>query len=195
MTPQTAENRQKNIIDERIKPDAKLSAHTNKELQDPNFSNNPIIRTGLSYINDKSNAIVDRIVIALLMAYGLRISEVLNIRYNDITPQGTILIHGSKGSENRFISGMQFSKYIVSHALSFTTHLRYRNRWYYYRLFKRIGIYKKMTGNTNFSVTHAFRYEFIKQLQGMTKDINETGKIIGHKNTNNTKRYDQKTKK
>ena len=193
MEDQAKYNRVTNVIKQGKEADLKLSAQTNKLLQPVNDQFTTVLTTAKKFIADRNNFYVDRVVMLLLMAYGLRIGEVLGIRLQDIRPTGTILIKASKGSDDRLISGLQFSEYIYKNRLSFTTHLRQRNRWYYYRLFKRLGIYRQMTGNENTSVTHVFRYQFVAEVKELTGSTETTQNIIGHKSLKNTKRYENKS--
>ena len=186
-------NRISNIMKRAPKPDSNCSAQTNKLLQVQSDQFTAVLNRGKRFIADEKNHIIDRIVMLLLLAYGLRISEVLNIRKGDINSTGTIIVRGKKGSDDRLISALQFSEWIYKNRLSFTSILEYRNRWYYYRLFKRLDIHKQMTGNKNTSVTHVFRYAFVADVKAMTGDTDKTAKIVGHKNRLNTKRYEEKT--
>lgn len=153
------------------------------------------IKIASEFVANEKNYIIDRIVIQLLLANGIRISEVLNIKSSDIAHDGSILIHSKKGSDVRYISGSIFSKWLADNPVYFASNLKFNNRFYYYRLFKRIGLQQVMSGNTNASVTHLFRYAFIANLQKMTKNIEDTGTIVGHKNKANTKRYNSKSNK
>ncbi len=146
------------------------------------------------YIANKKNNIIDRVVIQLLMSNGLRISEVLHISGSDITPDGSILIRSKKGSELRYVSAMQFSSWLGNNRLFFASQVAYRNRWYYYRLFKRIGLDMRISGNSNNAVTHLFRYAFIERVNQLSGSSESTAKIVGHKNPANTKRYLNKSK-
>jgi len=147
------------------------------------------------FIADEKNYIIDRIVIQLLISSGLRISEVLSISGQDVASDGSILIHGKKGSDVRYVSAMQFSQWLGANPVYFANQIRYRNRFFYYRLFKRLGISRIMSGNKNNSVTHLFRYAFVERIKNMSGNLEETAQIIGHKNPANTKRYSSKTTK
>lgn len=187
-------NRVTNIDKFKVKSVVTVSAQNNKLLYSGNNMFTSVISTGRAFVLNEKHFIIDRIVILLLMAYGLRISEVLSIRESDIKPSGTIFIRGKKGSNDRLVSGLQFSEWLFKHRVSFVSLLQHRNRWFYYRLFKRLGIYKTMTGNKNASVTHLFRYQFIHEMQEATGNIDSTQNIVGHRLVKNTKRYEKKIK-
>lgn len=188
-------NAENNIIRQTTKSDPKLSAHYNRPLQLESKTFQRVMAIASGYVNNPENYIIDRICMMLISAYGLRISEVLNIQSFDISTDGTILIRSKKGSDPRLVSGLQFSKWLSKNRLFFASQMRFRNRWFYYRLFKRLGISEKMTGNVNSSVTHVFRYAFIDKMQQITGDIETTGKVIGHVSSKNTQRYEKKSKK
>lgn len=194
MKPKKTKLHTQNIIAHRCKSDADLLAQSTTSLQEQSKEFQAIFDAASRFISNSKNFIIDRIVMQILVAYGLRISEAISIQAQDISTDGTILIRSKKGSQPRLISGLQFSKWLADNRLFFSSQVRYRNRWYYYRLFKRLGIYKKMTGNMNNSTTHVFRYAFVQKVQAMTKEIETTGKIIGHVNKKNTENYGKKIK-
>lgn len=150
------------------------------------------IKIASDYLADPKNYIIDKIVIQLLLTNGLRISEVLNITNSDIATDGSILIHSKKGSNIRYVSAGRFSDWIGKNPIYFCSQLKNFNRFYYYRLFKKIGLAQVLGNNRNASVTHLFRYAFIDKINSMTKNINDTALIVGHKNSKNTLRYEKK---
>lgn len=165
------------------------------QLQSGSIDFTPYVKAGLNFISNPENFIIDRIVIKLLLAYGLRISEILSINPANIKTDGSIYISGKKGSQPRLINPAEFASWVAKNPVFLCNMLAMRNRQYYWRLFNRIGISALMPGNVHRSVTHLFRYNFITEIQKISGDINETGVIIGHKNPANTKRYEQKTHK
>lgn len=194
MKPKKTKLHTQNIIGHQCKADAKLSAQNTKPLQNQCSGFDAVLLAAASYISNSNNYIIDRLVVQILVAYGLRISEVLSIKSTDISKDGTIIIRPFKGSQPRFISALQFSEWLSDNRLFFESQIRYRNRWYYYRLFKRLGIYKKMTGNVNYSTTHVFRYAFIAKIKALSADLETSACIIGHKNKKNTEIYEKKSK-
>lgn len=122
--------------------------------------------------NDISH--VEKAVIELQYLYALRIQEVLDIDYYDIYPGGQILIKSEKGSNNRIVVPVLFRESWYGKTGMDLPLSRIYNRFYFYRLYKKLGFYAKFKGNENYSVTHFFRHELIEQLQksGMsTEDI------------------------
>jgi len=129
-------------------------------------------------------------VIELLMFYGLRISEVLRIGFTDVLPNGYIRIRGSKNSNDRMIYPSKNSAYwqnILKYNLPIN---RDYSRFYFYRLFKRLGIYERFQGRKNTSVTHYFRQQLMRDFQTGKIDINLRQQFIGHKSPKSTKHYE-----
>lgn len=147
------------------------------------------IKAATEFVKNEKNYIIDRIVIRLLISSGLRISEVLSLKAFDIAADGSILIRSKKGSNIRYISGMEFSSFLGINAVWFCSELSCRNRWHYYRLIKRLGISVVVSGNSNASVTHLFRYAFVERIIGLSGSVEESAQIVGHKNKKNTGRY------
>jgi hypothetical protein len=66
------------------------------------------------------------------------------------------------------------------------------SRFYFYRLFKRIGLYGKFGSNDNNSVTHYFRHLQGLDVQNSFNDWALTASALGHKNEKSTIYYGQK---
>lgn len=184
-----------NTVKLRANSNLKRSAQTDIKCALGGGQYEKFLQTGIDFVSNSKNCIIDRIVIMLLYTYGLRISEVLSIRFNDISETGTILIHPKKGSEVRLVSGHIFTDWILKHKGLLNSGLENRNRWYYYRLFKKLGITKKMVGNENYATTHVFRYMFVAEIKKRSGDSLTTQKIVGHKSQKSTVLYENKIKK
>ncbi|HSH51375.1 MAG TPA: tyrosine-type recombinase/integrase [Bacteroidales bacterium] len=134
-------------------------------------------------------------IIELQMLYGLRISEVLSIQFNDIAYDGSILIHGKKGSSDRYVHPLKFVDYWRYFRNNRLTIPSYCNRYYFYRLYKKKGIYLTMRGNKKSSVTHFVRYLYIAKMLNENIDIDIIKKVVGHKSINSTISYVSKLQK
>ena len=64
------------------------------------------------------------------------------------------------------------------------------SRFYYYRLFKRLGLYEKFNGNVNNSVTHYFRHKLLSSFKSEEIEIETRQNFIGHKSKKSTKYYE-----
>lgn len=134
-------------------------------------------------------SVVDKAVIELLYLYGLRISEVLAIRSNDIQGTGLIRVPGTKGSRTRYVMPVNFLPFWLSHYRPMLPLSRDYTRFYFYRLFKKIGFYSLAPGRQNFSVTHHFRRQVLVSLkaEGYTND--ELTAFIGHRSKKSISYY------
>jgi len=146
----------------------------------------------LSGILSGKNSLVgeyEKAVIELQFLYGLRISEVLNIHYSDILPNGSIRIKGLKNSNNRIVFPIQMRSFWFRFLMSESIPPRSYNRFYFYRLYKKLGLYQLSSSNQNASVTHMLRYTYIAQLLEAGETIDSIRQLIGHKNINSTIHY------
>lgn len=142
----------------------------------------------LSELKAKTD-LVDYSVILLLHYFGLRISEVLSIRKDDILEGCLIRIRTLKGGANRLVSGQCSVEYWSKVGLYGLSDHTQRGRFYYYRLFKRLNIYSHFVGNKRNSVTHSLRHEFVLRLLRNGLEYEEIKTIIGHTSVKNTKIY------
>lgn len=130
----------------------------------------------------------------IMIAYGLRISEVLSIRGTDIDDMCNIYIKGLKGSGNRIISPVQsrafFQKHIGKRCLVFDC----INRFWVYREYKKLGIYEKMSNGYKNSVCHLPRHLLIRYLHASGKELEDIRKFISHESTGSTEYYTGKKK-
>lgn len=128
-------------------------------------------------------------LILLILCHGIRVSELLCIVGKDILTDGTVKIRGLKGSNDRIIEPYYFRKQISGLSGS-NFHLgACFSRWWFYRYFKKRGIYIKFKSGQNASVTHVGRVLYAKKIQGFTKDKELTKRSLGHKNIKNTEIY------
>lgn len=131
----------------------------------------------------------DKAVIELMYLYGLRISEVLSIKSTDVSTIGHIKIRSKKGSNFRVITSLYFPSYW---SLEFRLSLPlsdYYSRFYFYRLFKKMGYYQKLSGHNNFSVTHYFRHRLVTDLKSQGFSLQDIKDFLGHKSIKSTEYY------
>ena len=132
---------------------------------------------------------LDKVLIDLLYTNGLRISEVLQLKSSDIDARGNVFVKGLKGSNDRLCQ-CTYMKSELLYLRSTNSHLfSYTNRFYYYRLFKKLGLYIVYDSNENKAVTHSLRHSYIYSLQNITNNIESTAQIVGHKNSKSTTHY------
>ncbi len=133
-------------------------------------------------------------VAALMFEHGLRISEVLRIEKKDISPSGHIRIKGLKGSHSRVVlAGTLRTFWTNSPDYMFPIGDTY-SRFYFYRWFRKMGVYKIFGDNKKYSVTHLFRHALALQFKEDFNDTQLTQKYLGHKNIKSTEHYEKKAR-
>lgn len=132
------------------------------------------------------------LIMKLQEDYGLRISEVLNINGLDISVKGKLKINAAKGSEDRIVQLSGDLLTLITYAGSNIKVFNGISRQSVWRYYRKLGFVKVFKDSVNQSVTHQFRYEYLTDLKNITNDIELRQRSIGHKNLNNTKRYEQK---
>jgi hypothetical protein len=122
--------------------------------------------------------------------YGLRVSEMLEIKGVDLMNGNRVKIRGLKHSNNRII----VSKLLHDHFKS-CKGLNIRlfdsfSRWFIYREYKKVGLSMSVKSSSRNVVTHLFRHLAIKDLKAYNTDTEDSRNFIGHKNGANTQRYE-----
>lgn len=130
-----------------------------------------------------------QVIVELQLLYGLRITEVLSIGAIDIARNGLIFVRGKKGSQDRYIYSQRFSNYVMFCKVNNVARLCDYSRFYFYRLYKKLGLYFKFPGYENNSVTHFFRHALLLQQKADGISTENSKKFIGHKSINSTKIY------
>jgi len=166
-----------------------LGAHTAKLLQARNNEIEEICKNLFNRPVVKLLPIGVQVIIELQMLYGLRITEVLSIGAMSIMRNGLIHVHGKKGSQDRYIYSQRFNNYVIFCKINNVAYLCDYSRFYFYRLYKKLGIYYKFAGNDKNSVTHFFRHSILnaQKIEGM--EIEDSQKFIGHKSIRSTRIY------
>lgn len=129
------------------------------------------------------------IVGRLQLLYGLRISEILDIRGCDIDRLGRIVVLGKKGSSPRLVVDNQDVDWWIAQKGLGTNEVFGFNRFYVYRIYNQCGIVHSMAGKKHKVVTHYCRHLYVKSMQQSTNDIEITKHLTGHKAVGNTKKY------
>lgn len=132
---------------------------------------------------------LEKAVIRLMEAHGLRISEVLNITPYDIAKNGTIKIKALKGSNNRLLAYSPEWQYLVKNRQNLPLIKAGYSRFYFYRLFKTLGIYSKIGQRSNNSVTHYFRHKIAADLRQSNFTPEDISLNLGHKKQSNSEHY------
>lgn len=112
-------------------------------------------------------------LLELQMLYGLRVSEALKLAPCDYVGHGVFRAKTDKGGKNRMIRIVYNMDYIRSGIIYKLPLIDRYNRFYVYRVYKKIGIFKRYNSNKYQSVTHFFRHEIVKEMKRKNID-NET---------------------
>ncbi len=133
---------------------------------------------------------VVRAVLEVLFLNGARISEVLKATGKNITPQGNIIVKGSKGSSDRLL--------VVSYHRDFW--LRWKNnneclgdvfsRFFFYRYFRKLGLSMSVRGSSRSVVTHSLRHLLVQSGMKVEETKEILSKYIGHKSIKSIEYYE-----
>lgn len=147
-------------------------------------------------LEDKNVSDIVIAYIALQFQAGLRISDLLNINYSNVSSNLDVVIKQGKGSESLIISPIfkrDIWRKIRENKLSLPGNY---SRFWFYKFYRKIGlVYQNGTGR-NDSVTHSARKIRAKQLYDLDGDIEVAKLALGHKSKKSTKYYvDEKFRK
>lgn len=140
-------------------------------------------------LQDQNLPLFLKAFILLLLCNGLRISELIQIKGLDVAPDGTVLIRSLKNSDNRFVQPIYFRNYFINLSGQPIYPLADFSRFYFYRLFKKKGIYIQHRDKSKTSVTHAARELYLKNLYALSQDTETVQRAIGHRNIKSTESY------
>ena len=127
--------------------------------------------------------------ISLQFTAGLRISDLLKINYSNITPNLLIAIAQSKGSNVLNVQPVFYRdiwRLIRDNKLS---PMSAYNRFWFYKLYKRLGIVLNNGAGRNNSVTHAPRKLLAQELYANDNNLETAKNALGHKDERSTLYY------
>jgi len=161
-----------------------------------------VVNTGLTQIDaivlqcmdNNSLSFTDKLMIDLLYTNGCRVSEILQIHSKNIRVDGSIFIHGLKGSNDRIIHSTYFSVQLMQMRLNNCFVFMDISRFYYHRLFVKLGLYSSFSTSEKRAVTHVLRHNYIAKIQAEFKDLNLTNRSTGQKSISSTLHYTKKNK-
>jgi len=133
--------------------------------------------------------LADKAIIELMYVYGLRISEVLDIHLYDVMTSGLIRIRSKKGSRMRYVMPVYFISFWQVRDRNILPISNFYNRFYMYRVFKKLGYYSKHPGNTNFSVTHYFRHRCVSEMVQAGYTAHSISEFLGHRSAKTIQYY------
>jgi len=131
-------------------------------------------------------------LVGLMSASGCRVSEALQVKVKDISLNGRVKITGSKGSYSRIVTIVEDRDYFIRCKHSCIDPFQGLDRFFVYRMFKKLGIVLTFKDSSRNAVTHAFRHLAIQDSQTISESIDTTQLYIGHKNVKSTQHYGRK---
>lgn len=124
-----------------------------------------------------------------MAASGCRISEALDIRHWEISSNGSVLLRGKKGSDNRWIAPNDSKAYLLKCKSLDQDPFSSLNVYSARRHLIRAGVYIQKSGRKNLTMTGIFRELFAKEVRSINLGDIEVSKFIGHKSNSNAKFY------
>ena len=119
------------------------------------------------YYNYSRNILVNndmKLLIELQLFFGLRVSEALGLTPGSYKGNGMFTVVTLKKNEDRIITIKHNIKELERNYINILPLKDRYTRYYVYRLYKKLGIYKKYNNNTYYSVTHYFRHKIVQHL-------------------------------
>ena len=129
------------------------------------------------------------LILCIQLAGGLRISEVLNIRPNDIDGLGNIRINASKGGNSRIVTCLESAEYLLWCRKNSVYPFADYNRFYIYRIYKKYNLMVQPVNSSRKAVTHAIRHIQATAARTANFDNSLISNKLGHKNPNTQKHY------
>jgi len=153
------------------------------------------IETSIANVRNANIPDIEKLLICCLIRNGLRVSEICDTSLITLINNTQLAIYQPKTRETRIVHIHEYNSIITAH-INARQPIRWnRNRFYYYRLFKRYGWYEYNPNAKHQKVTHAPRHQLVNQLFEATKQINAVKNAIGHKSKSSTEHYLTKTNK
>jgi len=146
------------------------------------------------FMSNHDKAIGIKAITELIFTWGLRVSEVLNIKGSDILHNGLIRVQGKKGSLDRIIYSPSYSEYFKMLRVNGGCTGNLCSRYYLYREFKKAGLYSLFGANRNYSVTHYARHRLGLMAQDGKHTLGVVKSVLGHKKESSSEYYVKKKK-
>ena len=127
--------------------------------------------------------------ISLQFTAGLRISDLLKINYNNITPNLLIAIEQGKGSNVLNVQPVFYREIWRAVRDNKLSPMQNFNRFWFYKLYKKLGIVMNNGAGRNNSVTHAPRKLLAQELYANDNNLEIAKNALGHKDERSTLYY------
>jgi integrase len=139
----------------------------------------------------KDIAETDKAIIELVILGGFRISSLLRLQSRDVMHDLSIMVKQDKGSSSILFTSVYCRDFWRRFKQLGMNPFYGLSRFYYYRLFIKLGLSMRFEGNKNHSVTHLGRHMRGLNLKGQNICINDKESILGHKNIKNMQYYEK----
>jgi len=139
--------------------------------------------------NNSDISMTDKAVIELQLISGARIGSVLQIKATDVSEIGQVRIPAEKGGLSVIVTPIMFAEFWKKVKKSGIQISQFRDRFYFYRLYKKHGICITIEGNQNQSVTHLLRHANIAATEGFHINVRERANYAGQKSTKSQESY------
>ena len=120
---------------------------------------------------------------------GLRISDLLAIRRNDIGENLNVYVRQSKGSQAKVISLLYDKEFWSNYKRGLYTDISVFNSMTFYRLYRRYNLVLINGPGRNSSVTHSARKLLARTSYDATNSVDMAQAALGHKSQNSTLYY------
>lgn len=134
-------------------------------------------------------------VLEILFINGCRISEAIDITGAHITKDGKILSATKKGSNQRILVSVIWSRYWQSLQGMKERISDIYDRYWFYRQLKKYGVYMDAPNSTKKAVTHSLRHLYIKNTKNINISNETISREVGHKSKKSITYYEQKRNK
>jgi integrase len=181
--------RQKSIIGTRDNSVQNPTAH-NTTLCAVRNKLNPVIKKAIALSEPTSSWPMPlKVLILLQLTFGLRISEVLNIKHSDILELGRLRIRTLKKGIDRIVYFDDRYGYFKRCKASGVNPFQDYNRFFIYRLYKKEGIMMFHDSSKKWSVTHSLRHFMVQQVMNEVNEKNLVTRYIGHSSKESLDNY------
>lgn len=127
--------------------------------------------------------------ISLQFTAGLRISDLLKINHSNITPNLLIAIEQGKGSNVLNVQPVFYRDIWRAIRDNKLSPMSCYNRFWFYKLYKKLGIVVDNGTGRNNSVTHAPRKMLARELYANDNNLEVAKNALGHKDERSTLYY------
>ncbi len=175
-----------------VKPEPKPSAQT-VTLCDQSTAKLAALNRLVSGLMARSDLSThDKALIELSLMYGMRVGSLLNIKSSDIKFNGDIKVIQQKGSMPVVCRSVFNLEFWLNQRTKGIKIYEGFSRFYYYRLFMKLGLTYKFEGNKKYSCTHLGRHLVVLNsiASGDDREVYKT--ILGHVNEKNIEYYEKR---